>query len=163
MLTGGGGTDTASYSESSAGVTVDLAAGTGTGGDAQGDALTTIENVIGSDHDDTLTGDANDNRLDGGAGDDTIHGGDGNDIFVFGGGDGADTFHGGAGWADDIRLEDVSGGPNAGKGWVLTVDGGGTYTEGANSLTFDSADASGTITLDDGSEVTFDGVETVSW
>jgi len=71
-LDGGEGVDTASYARSEAGVTVDLAAGTGVGGDAQGDTLTGIETVIGSAHDDTFTGDANDNTFDGGAGDDTV-------------------------------------------------------------------------------------------
>src|ERR1700677_2816789 len=47
-LDGGAGTDTAVYSESNSGVTVDLSAGTGKGGDAEGDTLTSVENVIGS-------------------------------------------------------------------------------------------------------------------
>ncbi|MGO4843908.1 protease, partial [Rhizobiaceae sp. 2RAB30] len=37
QLIGGAGTDTADYSASASGVTVDLDAGTGLGGDAQGD------------------------------------------------------------------------------------------------------------------------------
>src|SRR3546814_8834206 len=47
-LIGGAGSDTASYAGSSGGVTVDLAAGTGSGGDAQGDTLSGIENLTGS-------------------------------------------------------------------------------------------------------------------
>ena len=47
-LDGGAGTDTAYYGNSTAGVTVDLSTGTGTGGDAQGDTLTAVENVVGS-------------------------------------------------------------------------------------------------------------------
>src|SRR5690606_28470851 len=39
LLRGGAGTDTADYTASPAGVEVDLAAGTGTGGDAEGDRL----------------------------------------------------------------------------------------------------------------------------
>jgi hypothetical protein len=39
-------------------VTVDLAAGTGLGGDAEGDTLLDIENLDGSGHDDSLTGDS---------------------------------------------------------------------------------------------------------
>ena len=38
-LEGGAGTDTASYYDGTVGVVVDLAAGTGTGGHAQGDVL----------------------------------------------------------------------------------------------------------------------------
>ena len=47
-LDGGAGTDTASYAASSSGVTVSLATGTGSGGDAQGDTLVNIENLTGS-------------------------------------------------------------------------------------------------------------------
>ena len=49
-LDGGDDTDTASYAGSSAAVTVSLVAGaTNTGGDAEGDTLSNIENLIGSD------------------------------------------------------------------------------------------------------------------
>ena len=74
-LDGGAGNDTASYASSTAAVTVDLNAGTGLGGDAQGDTLTGIENLIGSAFNDTLTGDGNDNVLTGGAGNDILAGG----------------------------------------------------------------------------------------
>ena len=85
-LTGGAGTDTADYSGSGAAVTVDLSSsGAQSGGDAQGDTLTSIENVIGSGHDDTLTGDAAANVLTGGAGGDTLTGGDGNDTADYSG------------------------------------------------------------------------------
>src|SRR5262249_15142182 len=47
-LDGGTGTDTASYAASASGVTVSLAAGTASGGDAQGDTLLNIENLTGS-------------------------------------------------------------------------------------------------------------------
>ena len=94
-LEGGDGTDTASYEGSSAAVTVDLTTGTGTGGDAQGDTLANIENLTGSDHDDTLTGDAGANVLTGGAGNDSLSGGEGADTLV--GGAGNDTMLGGGG------------------------------------------------------------------
>ena len=94
-LDGGTGSDTADYARSSAGVTVDLAAGTGTGGDAQGDTLTGIENVTGSALDDSLTGDGGANALDGGSGNDTLSGGAGNDRIF--GGLGNDTLAGGTG------------------------------------------------------------------
>lgn len=60
--------DTASYAGSTHGVDVNLETGFATGGHADGDMLTDIENLIGSDFNDFLTGNAGPNRLDGGAG-----------------------------------------------------------------------------------------------
>ncbi|MFZ2949580.1 MAG: Ig-like domain-containing protein, partial [Desulfuromonadaceae bacterium] len=80
-LDGGAGHDTVSYAGSSSGVTIDLGAGTASGGDASGDTITNVENIIGSAHDDVLTGNNTDNSLDGGAGNDTLIGGAGADIF----------------------------------------------------------------------------------
>ncbi|MGE9009798.1 calcium-binding protein [Leptospira interrogans] len=91
-LDGGTGNDTASYATSTVAVTVDLAAGTGLGGDAQGDTLTNVENLIGSSLHDILTGDGNDNVLTGGAGKDTLTGGLGDDILI--GGTSADILNG---------------------------------------------------------------------
>ena len=71
-LDGGAGTDTASYAASSSGVTVSLAAGTSSGGDAQGDTLISIENLTGSGLNDTLEGNGANNVLNGGAGTDTV-------------------------------------------------------------------------------------------
>jgi Ca2+-binding RTX toxin-like protein len=88
-LIGGEGVDRADYSYSWAGVIVNLSTGTGLGGEAQGDTLSTIENVTGSAYNDILTGDAGSNSLDGGAGDDTLVGGAGADVLN--GGDGSDT------------------------------------------------------------------------
>src|SRR3546814_15995539 len=84
---GGSGTDTASYAGSANGVTVDLTTGTGLGGDAQGDTLSGIENLTGSNYDDTLTGDGGNNSLTGGTGNDTLNGEGGNDTLTGGGGD----------------------------------------------------------------------------
>ncbi|MEI9900643.1 MAG: calcium-binding protein [Hyphomicrobium sp.] len=84
-LDGAEGEDTASYAGSKDGVVVNLATGIGSGGDAWGDTLTGIENLIGSARDDTLIGDAGANRLDGGAGQDWVTGGEGDDTFVFSG------------------------------------------------------------------------------
>jgi Ca2+-binding RTX toxin-like protein len=89
VLTGGAGNDTATYATSAQGVQVNLTTGIGHGGDAEGDRLTGIENLIGSDKDDQLTGTAGVNRLVGGAGDDVLDGGDGADVLD--GGDGSDT------------------------------------------------------------------------
>jgi Ca2+-binding RTX toxin-like protein len=54
-MTGGSGIDTVLYEGSDVGVSVFLD-GSGFGGDAEGDTLTGIENVIGSPHNDTITG-----------------------------------------------------------------------------------------------------------
>ena len=61
----------------------------GAGGDAQGDTLATIENIIGSAFADTLTGNAAANTLDGRSGNDTLIGGAGADALI--GGAGTDT------------------------------------------------------------------------
>ncbi len=52
-MDGGAGTDSASYYDGTVGVVVDLAAGTGKFGDAEGDTLVGIENVTGSQGNDT--------------------------------------------------------------------------------------------------------------
>ena len=114
MIDGGEGYDHAGYWRSDAGVTVNLATGTGQGGYAEGDTLTSIEQLHGSNHADHLTGDDGDNRLygrdgddtlDGGAGDDALEGDAGNDMLVGGagndnlvGGEGADVLAGGDGY-----------------------------------------------------------------
>ena len=96
--------DTANYYDSTEGVTVDLAAGTGMGGTAAGDTLTNIENVQGSKYGDMITGDDEANDLFGWLGDDTLTGGDGKDMLrghmgddSLAGGAGDDWLRGGAG------------------------------------------------------------------
>jgi subtilisin-like proprotein convertase family protein len=95
-LSGGTGQDVVDYSSSPAGVSVDLVARTGAGGDAQGDNhFGNMDDVIGSAFDDTITGDAAPNRLLGSTGDDELYGNEGNDTLV--GGAGADKLSGGTG------------------------------------------------------------------
>ena len=65
-LIGGGGTDTASYAASGVGVNVSLMTGLGSGGDAEGDTLATVENLTGSNLDDILEGNGGNNVLAGG-------------------------------------------------------------------------------------------------
>ncbi len=95
VLDGGEGVDTALYAFAQAGVTVSLENGTGTAGEAAGDRFTNIENLWGSEHDDTLTGNNGDNVLNGSGGDDILNGRGGNDVLV--GGLGTDTLNGGTG------------------------------------------------------------------
>jgi Ca2+-binding RTX toxin-like protein len=86
-IDGGAGSDGVSYIDDPAGVTVDL--GTGSADDGWGgvwalggtDTLTSIENVQGSNFNDTLTGNDGDNVINGRSGDDTIDGGAGIDLL----------------------------------------------------------------------------------
>ena len=115
-LDGGSGVDTAVYSGSPTAVTVNLATGEGSGGEAEGDRLISIEELQGSDHNDRLTGDGGPNRLFGGAGDDRLDGGAGDDILFGHGGDdvfigsaGSDIFNGGDGF-DTVSYSNSSEG-----------------------------------------------------
>jgi Ca2+-binding RTX toxin-like protein len=103
-LDGGNGFDIADYSSSAAGIhLVADASGhwTGIGGDAQGDTLVGIEEIIGTHGDDIIDDSAATTPvfIDGGGGNDTEYGGSGNDIFIIEpgtshdfGGAGDDTF-----------------------------------------------------------------------
>jgi Ca2+-binding RTX toxin-like protein len=127
LLDGGSGTnDTADYRDSALGVNVSLITGVGTGGDAEGDILRGIENLLGSntgnnvlignDLANILTGYAGNDQLIGGGGDDTLNGGSGNDTLSGGdgndylsGGAGADTIDGGAGTANSVSFGGTTG------------------------------------------------------
>lgn len=102
----------AAYRQSPAGVTVDLAHGTGAGGDAEGDTLTAIDSLLGSRYADTLTGNDENNVLAGAGGDDALNGRAGDDVLygehiagrshaggndILNGGAGDDTLIGGPG------------------------------------------------------------------
>jgi hypothetical protein len=167
IIDGGSGSDTASYEGSDAAVNINLATSSATGGHAQGDTLTNIENLAGSDFNDTLTGDAGANTLSGGLGDDTLSGGDGFDTFVFQMGDGTDTVYGGAGggWTDIIQLSDANGGSNLGTygvDWTVSISSGTIDGQDANGLDL-SDDADGIITLSDGSMVNFFDIERIDF
>ncbi len=91
QINGGNGNDTASFvtafSNTATGVTVDL----NTQGVAQNtvaagsDTLIGIENLVGSQYNDTLTGDGNANTIEGGRGNDTLVGGGGIDTLSYAG------------------------------------------------------------------------------
>ncbi|MBC2732440.1 S8 family serine peptidase [Thiobacillus sp.] len=81
VLNGGNGSDTASYTNTTAAVTVNLQTGQATGG-AGSDTLTLIENVTGGRGNDSIVGDASANVLDGWGGDDTLQGGAGDDFYL---------------------------------------------------------------------------------
>lgn len=145
LLDGGAGTDLADYSGDTAAVNVLLVEGTATDGSGGIDSLTGIENVLGSDFDDTITGGGLGNALSGGGGNDTISGEGNNDTLDGGAGDdrligggGNDLIQGGAGTdtavyagnSDNFNAVFADDGSQA----VLTDELG---TEGIDTLTND--------------------------
>ena len=90
VFTGDDQENTVSYANAGSLVFVDLTMSiSNIGGFARGDTYASIENLIGSDHDDVLRGNDRANSLLGGAGNDTLQGGLGNDLLD--GGEGVDT------------------------------------------------------------------------
>ena len=92
---GGEGTDLVIYARSADGVRVNLVRGTATGGEAEGDTFSGIENVQGSQQSDAIIGNGEGNLLSGLGGDDILNGLGGNDNIV--GGAGNDRLFGGDG------------------------------------------------------------------
>jgi len=140
-LNGGNGNDTASYADSAGAVTVNLATASAAGGDAEGDTITGIENLVGSNLDDTLTGDLGPNVLTGNAGNDVLDGGDGNDTLL--GGAGADTLNGGLG-IDTASYSDATAGvtANLANSLLNTGDAAGDTFSSIENLTGSSLDDS---------------------
>jgi Ca2+-binding RTX toxin-like protein len=104
-LDGGNGTDWVVFFDSTAGVTVDLAAGIGSGGYAQGDSILNFENLEGSNFGDNLSGTSGAN---------IIYGFDGNDVINAR--EGADTVYAGNGNdrvidTDFVNFDYYDGGP----------------------------------------------------
>jgi Ca2+-binding RTX toxin-like protein len=90
-LDGGLGKDTVTFADATSSVTVSLAIAGPQNTLGYGvETLRSIENLVGSGHDDVLTGSTSVNALYGGAGDDTLIGGKGADMLT--GGAGADHF-----------------------------------------------------------------------
>jgi hypothetical protein len=116
-------------------VAVGLAAPGPQGGEAAGDRLVSVERLIGSAGDDTLSG---------GAGDETLTGGPGADILT--GGAGRDSFEGTLAELDGDRIADmgsgdalvVTGSPAADLTLTVTEDGSDTLvtlSDGTDSAT----------------------------
>jgi serralysin len=95
IFDGGAGEDAASFETATAGVVADLTTRTGSTGEATGETFTNIEDLVGSNFNDTLRGNSLANTLVGNAGADSLVGREGNDILY--GGAGNDTIDGGAG------------------------------------------------------------------
>ena len=189
MLTGGGGADTASYANSTMGVTVRLHANKAMGGDAEGDTfvdMTTVEysvpaedpedppvikeetvpdfvHLTGSAMADILAGDSRDNTIKGGGGDDKIYGGPGGGDDDLQGEGGDDMLFGGRG--DD----DLSGGMGNDSLWG--GPGADNFYGGAgNDLIYaDEADVDGIPgaspagTIDGGTDMGGGDIDTVSF
>jgi Ca2+-binding RTX toxin-like protein len=174
-LHGGDGIDQLYYGESAAGIVLDLASGTASGGDAEGDVFSGIENVFGTPYDDALYGndlanalsgyDGNDTLL-GRGGDDTLGGWFGNDLLD--GGAGADTMSGDKGNdtyvvdnPGDTLFESASGGTDLVKSSIgfllpanverLALTGSGNINGTGNALDNRIAGNSGNNALNGGS------------
>lgn len=144
QLDGGAGRDSTSYQPSKSGVVINLATGLASGGDAQGDTLSAIEDVQGSSFADRLIGNSSSNRLDGVQGNDEIQGGDGEDELFGGAGD--DTVIGGAA-ADTLDgggLQNV----DPGKDWL-------SYRNALNGVTVSLKTGRGTDGEADGDVLAF--------
>jgi Ca2+-binding RTX toxin-like protein len=154
-IDGGSGNDTVDYSGSASGVTINLATGTFSGGDAAGDTLISIENIRGSFHADILTGDSNGNELYGLDGADQLFGGGGNDFIsadvtdtVLDGGTGIDSlsyFDSGTVVATIIGFEALQ--LNSGAAIILT---GTQFANGFALNTAVSGTGSITVNMDAG-------------
>jgi Ca2+-binding RTX toxin-like protein len=127
IIGGGAGFDVAAYTEAAAGVTVNLAVASAqnTGG-AGVDTLVGIEDLLGSNYGDQLTGNGAGNflyggggndQLDGGAGADHLFGGIGDDVFIVdnagdaiveAAGEGIDLVKSSAGFALGANLENLT-------------------------------------------------------
>ncbi|UVJ45320.1 retention module-containing protein [Pseudomonas sp. LS1212] len=96
LIDGGDGSDTASYANAGSAVSVNLSlAGQQNTIGAGLDTLLSVENLMGSSHNDTLTGNGSNNVINGGLGNDILDGLGADDLLI--GGRGDDTLTGGAG------------------------------------------------------------------
>jgi Ca2+-binding RTX toxin-like protein len=135
-LDGGAGIDTVSYVNGPAGVRVTLddpnlqLTSSASGGDAEGDRLISIENLVGTNFADTLTGNSGANRILGLGGNDILFGLAGNDTLI--GGDGNDTISGGD------NADFISAGDGAD-----VIDGG----DGIDTLSFADNSAAVAVSL----------------
>ncbi|MEM7428647.1 MAG: calcium-binding protein [Pseudomonadota bacterium] len=162
-LIGGSGTDEASYVSATAGVFVHLGHSAINTGDAAGDTFSSIENLRGSDFDDTLIGDTASNTIFGGAGNDELTGAGGSDTLygeagndsIYGGSE-IDTIHGGAG--DDIIFgyegDDVLIG-NDGENYIIGGSGNDTITGGVDDDELHGHEGNDNIVGGDGADLLF--------
>lgn len=138
----------------------------GSDGDDRLDGHFGDDRLFGGDGDDRLEGRHGDDTLIGGRGDDEMRGGHGDDLFIFG----QDDIEGG-GWHDEVDgghghdVIDLSG---IEMGWTLHLDdrhGGRHGKPGHDDHRGGMEDEvhSGTIHFDNGAEIEFDNVESITW
>ena len=142
-MDGGAGCDTVSYANFTEAVTASLASGLEQVTSAHGrDTFRNIENLIGGNLNDTLTGNDTANSLQGGLGDDMLRGDGGNDVLD--GGVGDDTLDGGTG---NDHLLGMAGNDQ------LTGDTGNDWLEGgAGNDTVDGSAGDDTLRGQEGND-----------
>ncbi len=171
-LDGGPGLDTASFLGTTSAVHADLSIlGTQDIGGGRSDTFISIENLVGSPYDDSLSGNSGNNLLMGGLGGDTLVGGAGNDVLD--GGPGSDTasyagatsaVHVGvsvAGAQDTLgdgvdtllNIENLTGSAfgdvltgDAGANVLIGLDGADTLDGGAGNDVLDGSNGTDTVT-----------------
>ncbi|NJB67268.1 Ca2+-binding RTX toxin-like protein [Desulfobaculum xiamenense] len=143
-IDGGEGQDRVDFKHATGGVLVDLADGVAEGADGN-DTLVSIEDVRGSNHDDTVYGTVGANRIEARGGNDKVQGDDGNDLIDGGAGD--DSLYGDAG--DDTIIGGEGGD---------SIDGG----EGWDWLDYSAETDTISVNLVDGRVVTASGTDTVA-
>jgi len=151
-VTGG---DFIGYASSPAAVTVTLgnngAETIGQGGHAQGDRISNVESIIGSEFNDVLTGNSLVNELRGASGNDTLRGRGGDDHLE--GEAGSDTLNGGTG--DDVLIGDggadvLNGG--SGNDELFGLDGADTINGGNGNDHLVGNDGNDTLNGGDGAD-----------
>lgn len=153
-MNGGAGIDTVDFSDSSNGVVANLTTGVASTGGSKV-SLIDIENLIGTDKADKLTGNAlanvliggaGNDTLDGGAGADTMRGGRGNDVYI------VDDF-------GDMVIEEASEGTDTVKtmldGYVLGANIERLILTGAANLVGTGNELNNILTGNDGANVLY--------
>ena len=163
-LNGGTGSDTADYRDyagaGTQGVTVQLSSGiTTTDTWGNGDSLTSIEHVNGSNFADKITGDGNDNNLSGFGGNDTLGGGGGNDTLV--GGTGGDIFVIGLGGGNDTVADFENGIDKIDASALATSFAGMTVTQNGSDAVLSFGAGSPTLRLQNTSAASVDASDFV--
>ncbi len=127
VFNGGEGNDTLSFAGGEREFYVNLGDGVASADTMGADTLISIENVIGGELADDITGDDSGNRLEGRNGDDVLNGAGGNDVLI--GGAGNDTFNGG----DGVDTADFS---HATAAIAISLDWNATQNTGEGLDTF---------------------------